>query len=84
MHQYLIAIPPHHEIITSLKMYKIQTPFQKENQKLYHQWESIRKVNINIEMSLAILTFNTMTKISIQPYYNRNYKTLTGAYMTPF
>ena len=56
MHQYLQAIPPHHVIITSLKVYKIQTPLQKENQKLYHQWEFIHKVNINIEMSFAILT----------------------------
>ena len=91
MHHYLQAIPPQHVIITSLTVYKIQTPFWKENQELYHQWEFIYKVNINIEMSLAILTYNTMTlimvmhslsKISIQHYYNRNYKTLTGAYMT--
>ena len=41
---------------------------------------------------LAILTFNIMTLImvmhslsetNIQHYYNKNYKTLTGAYMTP-
>ena len=41
---------------------------------------------------LAILTYNTMTSImvmhslsktSTQHYYNRNYKTLSGAYMTP-
>ena len=90
-HHYLQVIPPHHVIITSLTVYKIQTPFQKENQKLYHQWEFIHKVNINIEMSLEILTYNTMTsimvmhslpKISTQHYYNKNYKTLTGAYMT--
>ena len=36
MHQYLQVILPHHVIITSLKVYKIQTSFQKENQKLYH------------------------------------------------
>ena len=91
MHHYLQAILPHHVIITSLMVYKIQTPFWKENQKLYHQWEFIHKVNINIEMSLAILTYNTMTSImvmhsiaktSTQHYYNKNYKTLTGAYMT--
>ena len=57
MHHYLQAILPHHVIITSLTVYKIQTPFQKENQKLYHQWEFICKVNINIEMSLAIVTY---------------------------
>ena len=43
------------------------------------------------EMSLVILTYNTMTsimvmhslsKISIQHYYNRNYKTCIGVYMT--
>ena len=64
----------------------------KENQKLYHQWEFIHKLNINIEMSLAILTYNIMTlimvmhslsKTSTQHCYNRNYKTLTGAYMIP-
>ena len=46
----------------------------------------------NIEMSLAILTYNTMTsvmvmhslsKTSTQHYYNKNYKTCTGPYMTP-
>ena len=42
----------------SLKVYKIQTTFQKEYQKLYCQWEFIYKVNINTEMSLAILTDN--------------------------
>ena len=73
-------------------MYKIQTQFQKENQKLYHQWEFICKVNINIEMSLVILTYNTMTSImmmhslaktSTQHYYNRNYKTLTWCLHDP-
>ena len=91
MHHYLQVIPPHHVIITSLMVYKIQTPFQKENHKLYHQWEFICKVNINIEMSLVILTYSTMTSImvmhslsktSTHHYYNRNHKTLTGAYMT--
>ena len=90
MNQYLQVIPPHHVIITLLKLYKVQTPFLKENQKLQHQWEFILKVNINIEMSLAILTYNIMTlimvmhlllKTSTQHYYNRNYKTLTGAHM---
>ena len=60
--------------------------------KLYHQWEFIHKVNTNTEMSLVILTYNTMTsvmvmhslsKTSAQHYYNKNYKTRTGAYMTP-
>ena len=46
MHHYLQAILPHHVIMTSLMVYKIQTPFWKENQKLYHQWEFIHKVNI--------------------------------------
>ena len=54
--------------------------------------EFIRKVNINIEMSLVILTYNIMTlimvmhslsKTSTQHWYNRNYRTLTGAYMNP-
>ena len=69
----------------------IQISFWKENKKLYHQWEFIHKANINIEMSLAILTYNIMTSImvmhslsktSTQHYYSRNNKTLTGAYMT--
>ena len=43
-------------------------------------------------MSLVILTYNTMTSImvmhsflktSTHHYYNKNYKTCTGAYMTP-
>ena len=60
-------------------------PILGGNQKLYHQWEFICKVNINIEMSLMILTYNTMTpimvmhslsKTSTQHYYNRNYKPL--------
>ena len=84
MHHYLQTILPHHVIITSLKLYKIQTPFPKVNQKLLHQWEFIGKVNINIEMSLVILTYNVMTlimvmhslsKTSTQHYYSRNYKT---------
>ena len=65
--------------------------FLEASQKLYHQWESIHKVNISTEMSLVIQTYNTMTsimvmhslsKISIQHYYNRNYKTRIGVYMT--
>ena len=64
-------------------VHKIQTPLWTENQTLYHQWEIICKVNINIEMSLVILTYNTMTSImvmhslsetSTQHYYNKNYK----------
>ena len=64
---------------------------QKKSQKLYHQWEFICKVNTNTEMSLVILTYNTMTSImvmhslsktNIQHYYNKNYKTCTGVYMT--
>ena len=48
--------------------------------------------NTNAEMSLVILTYNTMTsimvmyslsKISTQHYYNRNYKTRAGVYTTP-
>ena len=51
----------------------------------------IHQVNIKIEMSLAILTYNTMTlimvmhslsKTSTQHYNNMNYKTLTCVYMT--
>ena len=92
MHHYLQVIPPHHVIIISLTVYKIQTLFWNESQKLYHKEEFIRKVNINIEMSLVILTYNTMTSImvmqslsktSTQHYYNKKYKTCTGAYMTP-
>ena len=58
----------------------------------YHQEEFIPKVNINTEMFLAILTSNIMTlvmvmhslsKINIQHFYNKNYKILTGVYMTP-
>ena len=83
MHHYLQMIPPHHVIIISLMVHKIQTPLWTENQTLYHQWEIICKVNINIEMSLVILTYNTMTSImvmhslsetSTQHYYNKNYK----------
>ena len=78
------AIPCDYNIT---KVYKIQTLFLKVNQNLQHQWEFI-----NIETSLAILTYNIMTlimvmhsfsKTSTQHYYNRNYKTLTGAYMIP-
>ena len=91
MHHYLQVIPAHHVIITSLPVYKIQILFQKKSQKLYHQWEFICKVNINIEMSLVIVTYDTMTSImvmhslsktSIQHYYNKNYKTHTRAHMT--
>ena len=32
MHHYLQVIPPHHVIIKSLMVYKIQTSFWKENQ----------------------------------------------------
>ena len=92
MHHYLQVILPHHVIITLLKLYKIQTPYSKVNQNLQHQWEFICKVNINIEMSLAILTYNIMTlimvmhslsKTSTQHYYNRNHKTLTGVLHDP-
>ena len=91
MHHYLQAIQPHHVIITSPMVYKTQILFQKTSQKLYHQWEFIRKVNIDTETSLVILTYNIMTsimvmhslsKISTQHYYNKNYKTHTGVYMT--
>ena len=63
--------------------------FWKTSQKLYHQWEFIHKVNISIEMSLVIGTYNIMTSImvmhslsktNIQHYYNRNYKTCIGVY----
>ena len=43
MHHYLQVILPHHVIIISLMVYKIQTPLWMENQKLYHQWEFICK-----------------------------------------
>ena len=48
MHHYLQAIQPHHVIITSPTVYKIQILFQKKSQKLYHQWEFIHKVNRNV------------------------------------
>ena len=91
MHNYLQVIQPHHMIITSPTMYKIQILFQKKSQKLYHQWEFICKVNTNTEMSLVILTYNTMTSIMMMHslsktstwlYYNKNYETHTGVYMT--
>ena len=91
MHHYLQVIQPHHVIIISLMVYKIQILFWNTSQKLYHQWEIICKVNTSTEMSLVILTYNTMisimvmhslSKISIQHYYNRNYKTCIGVYMT--
>ena len=75
MHHYLQVILSHHVITTSLKMYKIQTPFQKKNKKLYHQWEFICKVNINTEMSLAILTYNTMTSIMVMHSLSDNITT---------
>ena len=65
---------------------QIQILFWKTSPKLYHQCEFIHKVNTNTKMSLVILTYNTMTsimvmhslsKMSIQHYYNRNYKTCT-------
>ena len=48
-----------------LKLYKIQTPFPKVNQNLQHQWEFICKIIINIETSLAILTYNITTLIMV-------------------
>ena len=63
----------------------------EDKSKIISQWKFIPKVNITTEMSLVIQTYNTMTsimvmhslsKISVQYYYNRNYKTCTGIYMT--
>ena len=51
---FLQATQPHHVIITSPMVYKIQILFWKKSKKLYHQWESICKVNISTEMSLVI------------------------------
>ena len=65
MHHYLQAIQPHHVIIISLMVYKIQILFQKTSQKLYHQWEFICKVNISTEMSMVIRTYNIMTSIMV-------------------
>ena len=47
MHHYLQVIQPCHVIIISPMVYTIQILFQKKSQKLYHQWEFIRKVNTN-------------------------------------
>ena len=56
-----------------------------------NQWEFIHKVNISTEMFLVFPTYNIMIlimvmhsllKINIQHYYNRNYKTCIGVYMT--
>ena len=64
----------------------------KGKSNLQHQWELICKVNINTEMSLAILTYNitnlimvmhSLSKTNTQHYYKRNHKILTGAYMIP-
>ena len=71
---------------------QIQTIPMKIKPIPYSQGEFILEVNINTEMFLAILTSNIMTlimvmhslsQINIQHYYNKNYKTLIGAYMTP-
>ena len=64
----------------------------KINPTLYHQEESIPKVNIHTKMSLAMLTSNIMILImvmhllsqtNIQCFYNNNYKTFIGVYTIP-
>ena len=71
MHQYLQVILPHHVIIKSLKVYKIQTPFWKENQKLYHQWEFICKVNINVfgDSNIQYHDFNNGDALTFKDKY---------------
>ena len=58
----------------------------------HHQEEFIPKVNTHTKMFLAMLTSNIMILImvmhslsqtNIQRFYNKNYKTLIGVYMTP-
>ena len=72
MHHYLQAIPPHHVIITSLPVYKIQILIQKESQKLYHQWEFIQTVNTNIifgDSNLQYHDFNNGDALTFKDKY---------------
>ena len=72
MHHYLQAILPHHVIITLLKLYKIQTPFPKVNTNLQHQWEFIRKENINIvfgDSNIQYHNFNNGDALTFKDKY---------------
>ena len=70
----------------------LETVLMKTNPTPYHQEEFIPKVNIHITIFLVMLTSNIMILImvmhshsqtNIQRFYNKNYKTLIGVYMTP-
>ena len=56
--------------------------FQKESQKLYHQWEFIRKVNTNTEMFLVIQTYNTMTSLMVMHSLSKQIYSITTTRIT--
>ena len=84
MHQYLQVIPPHHVIITSLKLYKIQTPFWKENKKLspmgIHS-QSDSNIQYHDFNNGDALTFKDKYTALLQQELQNPY--WTGAYMIP-
>ena len=92
MYHYLPQTPPHHVIIILIQICQTQTVLKKTNPTLHSQEEFILKVSIHITMFLAMLTSNivilimvmhSLLQTNIPHFYNKNYKTLIGAYMTP-
>ena len=92
MHHYLPQTPPHYVIITLVQICRTQTVLKKTNPTPHHQEEFILKVNIHITMFLAMLTSNitilimvmhSLLQTNIPHFYNKNYKTLIGAYTIP-
>ena len=72
MHHYLQVIQQHHVIIISPTVYKIQIFFQKKSQKLYHQWEFIRKHkyrNISGDSNIQYHDFNNGDALTFKDKY---------------
>ena len=58
------------------------TPSREIHSKSKHKYRDVLVILTSSIMTL-IMVMHLLSQTNIQHYYNKNYKTLTGAYMTP-